>query len=759
MPKPKIIVCATAYHPYIGGAEIAVAEVAKRLSGRFDFIVLASRMSRRLPRRENRSEGTLIRLGFGARFDKWLLPLFIFWHFVSNFEFRAPGLILWGMDISQGSLAAAAIKWFFPRTPFILTVQYGESEARLRAARGGAIRRAFGSMLGQADIVTAISGWLLDLSRDFGYCGPAALIHNGVDVEKFKRQNAKGKSTWHNQKIIITASRLVPKNGVDVLIRAFAEAKKQIPDLRLHIVGEGAERKKLENLASLLGVQDTITFFGAVPHERIPRYLEEADLFVRPSRSEGMGNAFVEALAAGLPIIGTPVGGIPDIIEDGKTGLLASPEDIYGLAKTIDRALSEEGLAERLVRNGKEKVAREFSWDAIAGRYGAVFRQALDAKKRAIVATGLFPPEIGGPATYSKLLTGALPRRGVLPRVVPFRAVRHLPKLVRHVSYFCKVASASRGSDVIFAQDPVSVGLPAFLAAWILRKKFILKIVGDYAWEQMQVKSEKRKMKNGNVKLKTIEEFQRERYDLFTEMRRAAERFVARRAERVIVPSEYLKGIVTRWGVLPEKTAVIYNAFAPPRILESKDKARRRLGIPPDSFAIISVGRLVPWKGFDALIAAMPHIRREMPSARLYIIGSGPEKQALEASIRAAGLGEAAALTGAIAHVEVLNHLRAGDLFILNSSYEGFSHTLLEAMAMEIPVMASAVGGNEELITDGVHGVLYNSGSPEKIAHLVTMLAGDVPLRQRLAAAAKKSLARFGTAAMIDKTVALLVAG
>ena len=166
--------------------------------------------------------------------------------------------------------------------------------------------------------------------------------------------------------------------------------------------------------------------------------------------------------------------------------------------------------------------------------------------RKILIATGIFPPDIGGPATYSKLLLDELPNRGLAVKVVSFGAVRHLPKIIRHFVYFFKILRKGFFADVIFAQDPVSVGLPSVLAAKILRKKFILKVVGDYAWEQYQqkIQNSKFKIQNYNAKLKNIEDFQAEKFDVVTELRRKVESWVAKKADKIIVPSEYLKKIV-----------------------------------------------------------------------------------------------------------------------------------------------------------------------------------------------------------------------
>ena len=187
MPKPTIIVFTTSYYPFIGGAEIAIQEVGRRLRARFDFVVLTARMRRDLPRREERPEGRIVRLGFGNAFDKWLLPICGFlW-----FALRRPRAILWGVDIGQGALAAALIKFFFRRTPFTLTIQYGGGLERLRNGRHGFIAAGFRFMLSRADAVTAISTHLASMAHAYGYKKGIGVIPNGVDVQKFKIQKSK----------------------------------------------------------------------------------------------------------------------------------------------------------------------------------------------------------------------------------------------------------------------------------------------------------------------------------------------------------------------------------------------------------------------------------------------------------------------------------------------------------------------------------------------------------------------------------------
>ncbi len=138
-----------------------------------------------------------------------------------------------------------------------------------------------------------------------------------------------------------------------------------------------------------------------------------------------------------------------------------------------------------------------------------------------LIATGIYPPDVGGPATYSKLLKDELPKHGIDVQVLSFGQVRYLPKILRHLTYFIKTLKKGREVDVIYALDPVSVGLPSILASKILGKRFILKMVGDYAWEQYQQKE--------GIRFVTPEGFQNMKVDLISSLRRKIERHVGKK--------------------------------------------------------------------------------------------------------------------------------------------------------------------------------------------------------------------------------------
>ena len=612
-------------------------------------------------------------------------------------------LAIWGMDLSQGSAAALLIKSAFPGVPFIFTVQYGYGEDRIAHGRLGLVKKAFYRMLESADHVTAISHHLCGVIRAYDYCGPLALIPNGVDSEKFNVKNGSS-AARKNAKVVITVSRLVHKNGVDILIDAIALVKKKIPTILCTIVGDGPEKASLMRQARECKLEKNVRFFGAIPYAKVPSALHEADLFVRASRSEGMGNAFVEALAAGLPVIGTNVGGIPDIIIDQKTGLFVKNEDPVDLAEKIIFLLSNEAFARNLAHAGASRVLQQFSWNQIAESYRALFETSIAARKTILVATGLFPPDIGGPATYSMLLVNELPRRGFRVRVVSFGQVRRLPKFVRHFAYEIALFKQARCADIILALDPVSVGVPAAFTALLLRKKLFMKIVGDYAWEQGI-------QRFGVVDL--LDDFLQKKYGWRVELLKKIERWSAKSARAIIVPSFYLKKVIEQWGIKSDHIAVIPNACEPSLFEISREDARKELAL--RGKVIVSVGRLVPWKGFGVLIEAVAQLAPEISDIFLVIIGSGPERKSLEIKIRKLGMEKQVVFFGNLPHDTVLMYFKAGDLFVLNTGYEGFSHTILEAMGQEIPVITTRIGGNPEIISHKKNGILIEYNDKNKL--------------------------------------------
>lgn len=329
-----------------------------------------------------------------------------------------------------------------------------------------------------------------------------------------------------------------------------------------------------------------------------------------------------------------------------------------------------------------------------------------------VFAAGIASPDIGGPATYVEKLAGELKQ----PVISYSRRLKKYPKGLKHFLYFLCLLWLARATDVIYAQNSTSAGLPALLAAKLLRKRFVLKVVGDAAWEQ----------KEGNL--------------------RPIQGYVARNAHRIIVPSQYVKKMVMGWGAPQEKIEVIYNAVEQSYNQNlSKEEAKNKIGISGD--IILSIGRLAPWKGFDDLIAIMPDLLKINPEFRLVIVGEGEQELPEQEGVR---------LVGKVPHEQVPLYFKAADIFILNSGYEGLSHVILEAMQIGVPVIASREGGNPELIEDGFNGFLVEYKNREQIEHAILKLWQDKPLQDKFVSNSQKKLKNFTWENLLEKTIKVL---
>lgn len=775
--KPKIFIFSTAYDPFIGGAEIAVKEITKQLRDRYDFFLFTARFDPLLPKREFKNGVEIIRVGFGKQWDKFLLPLFGFFKALRLMREHRPDLF-WGVMATYASGIPFMIKMARPflRTPILLTLQEGDSEEHIRKNRLGLVQLSWRLALRRANALQVISTYLGVMGQKYGYQGKVRVIPNGVDVANFTKEFLPDElkllresiGIKPEEKVLVTASRLTHKNAVDSVVRGLAIFKKEHPDMPIKflILGSGTEAEHIRRLAKELGVLEKIIFAGSVSHAELPKYLKMSDVFIRPSRSEGLGNAFIEAMATGIPVIGTPIGGIVDFLISPEqnsrraTGIFVKVDDPAEIAQKVFLLISDEGLRNRLVERAKKTAIENYNWERIAVQFQNLFSDTIQEslKKRVLIATGIFPPDAGGPATYSKLLLESLPRYDILPTVISYGAKseanrvtivsRALPKGLRHMVYFGKIFWRAMFNDVIFAQDTVSTGLPALCAAKLTQKRFVLKIVGDYAWEQGV---------NRFAVKDLIDDFQRNKYSWRVELLRFVEHFVSRHADRIIVPSEYLKTIVQQWGVAENRISVIYNAVSlpSPEITKlSKKEVREKLGL--SGIVLVSVGRLVPWKGFSALIRAVPNLIKEFPDAQLLIIGDGPEKERLASQIHNLGLENRVMLKGNVSHDEVLLYLRACDAFILNTSYEGFSHQIIEAVAMNAPVIATDSGGNKEILRDHENALVIERDNGSSIINAVLEVLRDSMLAQKLVLRAEKTVEGFTEEIMIKKLLAVL---
>jgi glycosyltransferase involved in cell wall biosynthesis len=379
---------------------------------------------------------------------------------------------------------------------------------------------------------------------------------------------------------------------------------------------------------------------------------------------------------------------------------------------------------------------------------------------RIAIVSGTFHPEPGGPPTYLRRLGASLVADGHRVRVATFgergapsdypypveRVSRCQPMPLRLARLTSLALRDMVGADLVFVSD---YGVPALLANLAIRRPLVLKIVSDFAWEFG--------VRHGLVPPgTTIEAFQRLRLPARLAAVQALQHLYARRADAVVVPSAYLARLVQGWGVDPDRMRVIYNAVDEPPTVDGRSELREVLELPTESPLIATVARLTPWKRIDSLLRAAAGLRRDGCQAHLVVVGDGDQASALVRLARALGLDGAVRFVGAVPQLEVGRYLQAADVFALPSSYEGFSHVLLEAMAAGAAVVATAAGGNTEVVVSGENGLLVPPDDVPALQAALGRVLGDAPLRARLVAEARRTISAYQWPPLYRKTVEVL---
>jgi glycosyltransferase involved in cell wall biosynthesis len=361
----------------VGGAEVAVKEITDRISPdtvQFDMISLNGGGEDKTSVMGNVTVHRLFNgVGF---FQKMLYPFAAHWK-SRQLQRTHSYSAVWAIMASYAGFAAFLFKKTFPQVPVILTIQEGDNFGR----RAGIFNPFFKWIFKSADQLTVISQFLEDWSREMGATAPIAIIPNAVDIEAFSRTPSESDVAALKEKLgkkdgdvfVITTSRLTLKNGVEDVINAMPMLPTYV---KFIILGNGELEKSLKAQVAQLKLEDRVKFLGYIPHSEMPAYLHVSDIFIRPSLTEGLGNSFLEAMAARLPVIATPVGGIPDFLIDGETGLFCEVQKPRSIAQKIEKLLKDAESRTYIVNNAEKMVKERYQWTTITEKMQDVFLSA-----------------------------------------------------------------------------------------------------------------------------------------------------------------------------------------------------------------------------------------------------------------------------------------------------------------------------------------------------------------------------------------------
>jgi len=383
-PKKRILAFSLVYYPnFHGGAEPAIKEITDRIAPEdIEFHLVTCRWNSNIPRKERYGNVLVHRIGFGVpdpRFiDYGLNPLLKFNKYYFQIAGALKGLQLhakykyngiWAMMAHSAGIPAMIFKLFSPRTPYILTLQEGDPIEHINKVMKPVwpwFRRAFI----KASVVQSISNYLSNWARDMGYKGDIALIKNGANpndlYENYTQEEVndikKELGKKENEIYLVNTSRLEHQKGFDTTIQAL----QYLPEyIKLVIVGDGEEEPKLRDLVRELNLRGRVIFTGRVDRSEVTLYRKACDIFVAPSRSEGLGNAFVSALASRLPLITTGVGGIADYAVDGETAWIVPVDNPQAIARKVKEVLENPEKAKEISERARKMIEKDYDWDKI----------------------------------------------------------------------------------------------------------------------------------------------------------------------------------------------------------------------------------------------------------------------------------------------------------------------------------------------------------------------------------------------------------
>ena len=392
--KKKILIFSLDYLPgNISGAEAAIKEITDRIPPEeIEFHMVTLYYNSQTPRVEQIGNVRIHRVGIFSKenpdlSDRGRFPLHLNKYFYQGWAgikawmlFRKEKYdLVWGVMAHGTGVPAVIFKWLVPNIPYALTLQEGDPPEHIEnmvRPMWPIWKRCFR----KATIIQSISQFLADWAKRREATCEIKIIRNGANpqsinptYESSEIEALKEKLNKKEGDVFLTnTARLVHQKGFDTTIRAL----KLLPEnIKLIVVGDGNERADLEKLVHELELNDRVIFTGHIDRSEVTKYRLVSDIFVGPSRSEGLGNAFLSAMACRMPVIATQVGGIADFLFDkdrnpdkAPTGFAVDPDNPEQIAKKVEYIRAHPDEVSTVVKNAREMVVGEYDWDTIAKR-------------------------------------------------------------------------------------------------------------------------------------------------------------------------------------------------------------------------------------------------------------------------------------------------------------------------------------------------------------------------------------------------------
>jgi sugar transferase (PEP-CTERM/EpsH1 system associated) len=537
--------------------------------------------------------------------------------------------------------------------------------------------------------------------------------------------------------------RLVPAKAPEVFLDAVALAVQQLPTLRAVMIGDGPLRDQVRAAIAAKDLERHVVMAGL--RQDVPELLAGMDGLVFSSTREGLSLAMLEAMALGVPVVATRVGGTPELIQDGVTGLLVEPEAPAALAHRLVELLQDPARAAAMRQAARRVVEERFSVERMADAYLDAYQVGRSARLdgRIRVCYVIDDLGIGGAQRQLVELAGALPKDRYAVHVVSLstdKTEQAAPLRQAGVAVTLIDQQGAKLASVGRLVRALRRWRPAIVHTWLFTADLYGRLAARAAGVPVVLSAVRSVDPDKPARQVLVDRVLQRLTDAFTVNVRAIGDVVARR-ERV--PAAKIVTIYNGVDLRMYDPAVVDRAAA-----------RRALDLDERAFAVGVVGRLVAVKDHATFLRAAAQVGARLPAARFVIVGSGPLRESLAALARQLGIASEVRMLPARA--DVAGVFAALDALVVSSVSEGCSNVILEAMAMGKPVVATAVGGNPELVDDGHTGLLVPPKDVDRLAAAMCRLGGDQAAATAMGAAGRRvALERFGLDHMIHEVDAL----
>ena len=370
---------------------------------------------------------------------------------------------------------------------------------------------------------------------------------------------------------------------------------------------------------------------------------------------------------------------------------------------------------------------------------------------KVLIVSGIWPPDVGGPASHAPEFASFLLERGHSVEVVTTAdsppageqyqvrwVSRAQPRGVRHARSLAVIRDRAADADLVYATSMLG---RASLGAALARRPIVVKLVADEAYE--------RAVRLGLFE-GDLDAFQSYKGGARVRALRQARNRTLRRVDALVCPSAYLASRAIAWGIHEERVTVLPNPAPPLPALPERDAARARFEIEGPTLAF--AGRITRQKSLEVALAALARV----DGVALLVAGDGPDLDRVRREANARGLDGRVRFLGPLGRDDVLALFRAADASVLSSSWENFPHAVVESLAVGTPVISTAAGGVAEVVRDGVNGLVVPTGDAAALSDAIRRYLDDADLRERLREGAAPSVQEFELSATYRRLVRIL---